>query len=73
MTVRADEFTAPPTGVTRAYIVENEVTYLAFPLGANTMVLFGDGYAVNVLAGLGWLAALDLTYGVMWIPTASRS
>jgi hypothetical protein len=25
-------------------------------------VLFGGGYAVNILAGLGWLAALDLTY-----------
>jgi hypothetical protein len=25
-------------------------------------VLFGDGYAVNILARLDWLAALDLTY-----------
>lgn len=62
MTVRADELTAPPTGVTRAYILENEVTYLAFPLAADAMALFGDGYAVNVLASLDWLAALDLTY-----------
>lgn len=30
----------------RAYILENEVTYPAFPLSADTMVLFGDGYAV---------------------------
>lgn len=62
LTVRADELTTPPSGVTRAYILENEVTYLAFPLAADAIALFGDGYAVNVLAGLDWLAALDLTY-----------
>jgi hypothetical protein len=62
MTVRADELTAPPEGVTRAYILENEVTYLAFPLAADAIVFFGDGYAVNVLANLDWLATLDLTY-----------
>jgi hypothetical protein len=62
MTVRADEFTSPPDGITRAYILENEVTYLAFPLPADAVVFFGDGYAVNILANLDWLAALDLTY-----------
>jgi len=62
MTVRADELTAAPEGVTRAYILENEVTYLAFPLAADAIVLFGDGYAVNILARLDWLASLDLTY-----------
>ena len=63
MAVRADELTAAPEGVTRAYILENEVTYLAFPLAAAAaIVLFGDGYAVNILAKLGWLATVDLTY-----------
>ena len=62
MTVRADELTAPPFGVTRAFILENEVTYLAFPLPADAIALFGDGYAVNVLAGVDWLGSLDLTY-----------
>lgn len=62
MTVRAEELTAAPEGVTRAYILENEVTYLAFPLAENAIVLFGDGYAVGILARLDWLAALDLTY-----------
>jgi hypothetical protein len=62
VTVRAGEFTAPPDGITRAYILENEVTYLAFPLAADAVVFFGDGYAVNVLANLDWLATLDLTY-----------
>lgn len=62
MTVRAEELTAAPEGVTRAYILENEVTYLAFPLADDAIVLFGEGYAVNILAKLGWLSTLDLTY-----------
>lgn len=62
MTASVDELTATPEGVTRAYVLENEVTYLAFPLAADAIVLFGDGYAVNILAKLGWLATLDLTY-----------
>jgi hypothetical protein len=62
LTVRADELTAPPSGITRAYIVENEVTYLAFPLDADAMVIFGGGYAVDALESLAWLAALDVFY-----------
>src|ERR1700733_2750771 len=62
MAVRADELTAPPPGITRAYIVENEITYLAFPLAPDAIVIFGDGYAVNVLERLTWLADLDLVY-----------
>ena len=34
LSVRADEFTAAPAGITRAYVIENEITYLAFPLAA---------------------------------------
>lgn len=62
LTVRAEEFAAPPPGVTRVYIVENEITYLAFPLAADAMVIFGSGYGVRVLGALGWLAGLDLVY-----------
>lgn len=62
LTVRAQEITAPPPGVTRACIVENEVTYLAFPLPADAMAIFGGGYAVDVLESLAWLPALDVVY-----------
>lgn len=62
MTVRAAELTAAPPGVTRAFILENEVTYLAFPLPADAMALFGGGYAVDVLSHLSWLGSLKLTY-----------
>jgi hypothetical protein len=62
LSVRAEELTAPPPGVSRAYLVENEITYLAFPLPAAAMVVFGGGYAVDALAPLGWLTGLDLVY-----------
>ena len=62
LTVRADEFVTAPPGVGRVYVVENEITYLAFPLAPDVMVIFGGGYAVHVLESLGWLATLDLFY-----------
>jgi len=62
LSVRADEFAAPPPGTSRVYVVENEITYLAFPLPAGAIVIFGGGYAVDVLEPLGWLTDLDLVY-----------
>ena len=62
LSVRAGEFIAPPEGITRAYVIENEITYLAFPIPATAMVIFGGGYAVPVLEPLGWLAGLDVVY-----------
>jgi hypothetical protein len=62
LSVRADELTAPPPAITRAYIVENEITYLAFPLAADAIVILGGGYAVPVLESLAWLPALDVIY-----------
>jgi hypothetical protein len=62
LTVRAEEFTTAPFGITRAFVVENEITYLAFPLPVDAIVIFGGGYAVPVLESLGWLAGLDVVY-----------
>jgi hypothetical protein len=62
LSVRADELTAPPPDTARVYIVENEVTYLAFPLEAGEIVIFGGGYAVGLLDSLTWLADLDIAY-----------
>ncbi len=62
LAVRADELTAPPAGITRAYVIENEITYLAFPLPSDAIVIFGGGYAVQILESLSWLASLDLVH-----------
>ena len=62
LAVRAEEFISPPAVTSRVYIVENEITYLAFPLPADAIVVFGGGYAVDVLERLSWLARLDVVY-----------
>jgi hypothetical protein len=62
LSVRTEEFAAAPDGIARAFVIENEITYLAFPVPAAAMVIFGGGYAVPVLEPLGWLADLDVVY-----------
>jgi len=62
LAVRADELTAPPPGTRRAFIVENEITYLAFPLPAQAIVIYGSGYAAGRFGSLAWLAGLDVIY-----------
>jgi hypothetical protein len=62
LSVRADELTAPPPGTRRAFIIENETTYLAFPLPPESIVIYGSGYAAGLLGPLSWLAGLDLVY-----------
>lgn len=62
ITLRTGEIQSAPPGVTSAYIVENEITYLAFPVPGSSMVMFGGGYAVAALDGLAWLDGLRLYY-----------
>jgi hypothetical protein len=62
LTVRTQELTAAPPGVLVVYVVENEVTYLAFPPAPHAIVIFGGGYAVPVLEELPWLAGCELFY-----------
>ena len=60
--VRVDELGSVPPGVSRVYVVENEITYLAFPLPEKAMVIWGRGYAVDALAPLRWLGETDVVY-----------
>lgn len=62
LSVRADELTGPPDGISRAYVLENEITYLAFPVPPAAMVILGGGYALPVLELLGWLSGMDIVY-----------
>lgn len=62
LSVRAAELTGPPDGVRRVYVLENEITYLAFPVPPDAMAVLGNGYAVGVLEPLTWLAGLDVVY-----------
>lgn len=44
------------------FIVENEVTFLAFPEVANAMVIFGSGFGTERLASASWLGRRRLRY-----------
>ena len=48
--------------VSRVFITENEVNFLAFPPLAGSMVIFGAGYGFDVLAGARWLLERDIFY-----------
>ena len=62
MAVRVDELTAAPVSTSSVYVIENEITYLAFPIVSNSIVIFGGGYAVSVLKPLTWVSDCDLIY-----------
>jgi len=46
----------------RAFIVENEINYLAFPDMANALVVFGSGYGFDALKQATWLHQCELYY-----------
>lgn len=62
MSVRIDELAAMPPGAKTVFVVENEVTYLAFPDVQDAMVILGGGYALSRLEPLRWLADRELVY-----------
>ncbi len=55
------------------YVVENEITYLAFPPVAGAIVIFGGGYAVSALDHSAWLADRRAVTGATSTPTDSPS
>lgn len=62
LTVRADEFSRLDLGVERVFIAENEINGLAFPEVANSLVIFGLGYAVDLLSSATWLETREIHY-----------
>ncbi|MEU6646716.1 Wadjet anti-phage system protein JetD domain-containing protein [Saccharomonospora sp. NPDC046836] len=62
LAVRVSELAAMPPAVRTVFVVENEITYLAFPPVDNAIVIFGEGYAASRLEPLHWLARKNLVY-----------
>ena len=62
VTVRADEFAALSLSVRYVFIVENDITALAFPPVKDSMVIFGRGYHFDYLAQASWLNEKELWY-----------
>ncbi|PIM50411.1 hypothetical protein CS062_25165, partial [Roseateles chitinivorans] len=62
VTVDHDTFARLAPAVSRVFITENEVNFLAFPPLADAMVVFGAGYGVDTLAAARWLHARTIHY-----------
>jgi hypothetical protein len=60
--VRVDELAAFPLPIADVYVVENRATFNAFPDRADSIVVFGGGYAVTSLAPIDWLLERRLIY-----------
>ena len=62
VTLDATSFAALDTGVSRAFITENEINFLAFPRVREGMVIFGAGYGFETLGRAHWLRKCRLHY-----------
>jgi hypothetical protein len=62
LTVPAEHFAALSPSTARVFVVENEITGLAFPPIPDSMVVLGLGHAVGLIAGSRWLAERDVHY-----------
>lgn len=62
LSVRADELAGRALDVSTVFVVENEVTYLAFPPVERALVVFGGGYSLSRLTPLTWLTDRELVY-----------
>jgi hypothetical protein len=60
--VRIDELARHPPVTSTVYVIENEITYLAFPPVADAAAILGGGYAVPTLQPLTWLTNRRLVY-----------
>jgi hypothetical protein len=62
LAVRREDLATTPPPHSTVYVVENKMTYLAFPNTPDAIAIFGGGYAVSALAEQRWLADRNLYY-----------
>jgi len=62
LTVPVPEFAKLDNAASRVFIVENEVTALAFPALPDSLLIFGGGYGIDRLAPVQWLCAREVVY-----------
>lgn len=59
---RTEELTRLDPQLDEVIIVENEISYLALPDRADTLAIFGSGFALGSVAGLSWLQRKKVIY-----------
>lgn len=61
-TLDAESFNRLDSTVSRVFITENEINFLAFPQVKNSMVIFGAGYGFDMLCRAEWLTRCRIYY-----------
>jgi hypothetical protein len=62
ITLDAESFARLTPGVSRVFITENEVNYLAFPQVPDSLLIFGAGYGFEALGQAAWLRRCEVYY-----------
>lgn len=62
ITLDADTFALLDSAVTRVFITENEINFLAFPHVKDSLVIFGAGYGFEMLSKAKWLSRCRIYY-----------
>lgn len=60
--LRTEELATVDVPFDTVFVVENEVTYLAFPTVPDAIVLFGEGFALTTLEMVPWLREKEIVY-----------
>lgn len=62
LTLRTEELATLELKARTVFVVENEISYLAFPRLPGAIVIFGSGFALGTLADVPWLSDRELVY-----------
>ena len=62
LTVRLDELAKLNLAVSRALVIENEITFLSVPIPRDGAVLWGKGFEVDRTGAMPWLADAEVAY-----------
>ena len=62
LTLDARSFARLDPGVSRVFITENEVNFLAFPQVSDSLIVFGAGYGFEMLSEARWLSRCRIHY-----------
>jgi hypothetical protein len=62
LSVWVSEFKQLNLAVRRVYVIENLTSFLTLPAVEDAVAIWGGGFAVNLLAGAGWLGEKQLFY-----------
>lgn len=62
MTVPLPQFATYAPACARVFVTENKISFLTLPECANSLVIFGGGYAIDRLASVHWMGNQPLYY-----------